>query len=364
MLIGVDASRAIRRVQTGTESYSRHVIEALVARPTPYRYRFYVDREPGAALPVDQRSETRVVRRRRIWTHLGLGAEVWRNPPDRLFVPAHVIPLICRPPAIAVIHDVGYLWYRSAYSPLAWILLYLGTLRNARGARRIVVDSLATARDVERQLAVPAERIRVAYLGGPEVREIVPVESLRTRYGLPERYFLFVGTLQPRKNVPTLLRAFAMARGRFGSDVALALAGPAGRGAAGLKALAGQLGIGDSVHWLGYVSEEDRPGLYAAAAAFVFPSLYEGFGLPVVEAMAWGTPVITSNVSSLPEVAGDAGILVDPRDANALAEAMARVLEDRSFAARLVAAGRVQAARFRWDACAEVIESTFAESVD
>jgi glycosyltransferase involved in cell wall biosynthesis len=361
MLIGVDASRAARAVQTGTESYSRHLIDALVARPTTYRYRLYVDREVGGALPVGERSHTRVIRRGRLWTHLGLGAEVWRDPPDLLFVPAHVIPLVCRPPAIAVIHDVGYLWYRSAYSPLAWILLYLGTLRNARGARTVVVDSLATAHDVQRHLAVRPERIRVAYLGGPDVRELAPEESLRARYRLPEQFFLFVGTLQPRKNVPTLLRAFAIARRHLGGGVALALAGQAGRGAPALKNLASALGISNSVRWLGYVPEEDRPGLYASAAAFVFPSLYEGFGLPVLEAMAWGTPVITSNVSSLPEVAGGAGILVDPRDADALAEAMAQVLEDRSLAARLVAAGRVQAARFRWDTCAEVIESTFGD---
>jgi glycosyltransferase involved in cell wall biosynthesis len=362
MLIGVDATRAIRPVQTGTESYSHHVIEALLARPTEYHYRLYVDRDPGSLLPTSDRSDIRVVKLGHLWTHAGLGVEVLRRPPDLLFIPSHVMPLVCRPPAVAVIHDIGYLWYRSAYTPLAWLLLHLGTIRNARGAARIVVDSQATARDVIRHLGVLPARIRVAYLGGPAVRQVDPDPALQQRYDLPQRYFLFVGTLQPRKNVPLLLRAFALARRRSRGRVALALAGQAGLGADALKSLTGKLGISDDVRWLGYVPSEDRPGLYAAAAAFVFPSLYEGFGLPAVEAMAWGTPVIASNTSSLPEVVGDAGILVDPRDVDALAEAMTRVLDDSALSERLVTAGRVQAAHFRWEACAEVIESTFAES--
>jgi glycosyltransferase involved in cell wall biosynthesis len=274
-----------------------------------------------------------------------------------------VIPLVCRPPAVAAIHDLGYLWYRSAYTPFAWMLLHLGTIRNARGARRIVVDSEATARDVIQFLHVSPDRVRVAYLGGPEVRSVEPDPGLRQRYNLSERYFLFVGTLQPRKNVPRLLRAFAAARERMGGGTVLALAGQAGLGAGALKELAGQLGIGDVVRWLGYVPAEDRPGLYASATAFVFPSLYEGFGLPVLEAMAWGTPVIASAVSSLPEVVGDAGLLVDPLDVAGLADAMARVVEDRSLADRLVASGRRQAARFSWDRCAAELEKVFAEAV-
>jgi glycosyltransferase involved in cell wall biosynthesis len=339
------------------------VISALLARPTDYRYRLYVDRDPGSALPTGERVETRVIRLSRAWTHARLGIEVFQRPPDLLFVPSHVIPLVCRPPAVAAIHDLGYLWYRSAYTPLAWILLHLGTIRNARGARRIVVDSQATARDVIQHLHVSPERVHVAYLGGPDVQEVDLDPGLRDRYNLPERYFLFVGTLQPRKNVPRLLRAFAAARDRLGDRMVLALAGQAGVGAASLKDLAGELGIGDAIRWLGYVPAEDRPGLYAAAAAFVFPSLYEGFGLPVLEAMAWGTPVIASDTSSLPEVVGDAGLIVDPLDVAGLADAMARVAEDRSLADRLVANGRRQAARFSWDRCAAAVEKAFAEAV-
>ncbi len=359
MLVGIDASRAIRPVQTGTEIYSRQLIAALASRPTSNRYRLYVDRNPGSLLPTGERTETRIIPLERAWTHLRLGFDLVRDPPDLLFVPSHVVPLVCRVPSVVTIHDVGYLWYRSAYSPLAWILLHLGTIRNARGARRIVVDSRATANDLIHHFGVPANRLHVAYLGGPNVEEIAPDPSVRARYGLAERYFLFVGTLQPRKNVPGLLRAFAELRRRMAGPVDLVLVGQPGRGEADLRTLARKLGVEDYVRWLGYVPATDRPSLFASASALVFPSLYEGFGLPPLEAMAWGTPVITSNTSSLPEVVGDAGILVNPRDVTELANAMARILDDLTLRERLIAAGRVQAARFTWDRCASDVELAF-----
>src|SRR5207237_505222 len=153
-----------------------------------------------------------------------------------------------------------------------------------------------------------------AYLGGPEVVESPTGAPVERPYGLPDRYFLFVGTLQPRKNLGRVLRAFARVSRTGAAPAVLVLAGAAGRGSPALRQQVSELGLEDRVRWLGYVPEADLPALYAGALAFVFPSLYEGFGLPVVEAMAWGAPVITSSVSSLPEVAGDAALLVDPYD--------------------------------------------------
>jgi glycosyltransferase involved in cell wall biosynthesis len=267
-------------------------------------------------------------------------------------------------PAVATIHDVGYLWNRSAYAPLAWVLLHLGTWHNARVARRIVADSQATARDLVAHFGVPPERIRVAYLGGPSVPEAPPEPIDRSRFGLPSRYFLFVGTLQPRKNLGRVLRAFARLGGTDADSVGLALAGAAGLGSPDLRRQVDELGIAERVRWLGYVAEGDLPGLYAGATAFVFPSLYEGFGLPVVEAMAWGTPVITSSVSSLPEVAGDAAVLVDPYDVDGLARAMQRLLDDACLRDSLIAAGRQRARRFTWERCAEDVEAVFDEAME
>lgn len=363
MLVGIDASRAGRAVRTGTEGYALHLIAALLQRSGRTRYRLYFDRQPPPDFPYPERAEHRVIRFPRVWTHLRLSAELARRRPDLLFVPAHVIPIVCPVPAVATIHDVGYLWHRSAYTPLSWMLLHLGTLQNARAARRIVVDSRATARDLIKHFGVAESRIRVAYLGGPSVRDVTPDPEVIARYRLPPRYFLFVGTLQPRKNLTRLLEAFARISSSSGSSVGLVLAGRPGVGASHLPARAEALGLTDRVTWLSYVAEEHKPSLYAGARALVFPSLYEGFGLPVLEAMAWGTPVIASNVSSVPEVAGEAGLLVDPYDVDGLAQAMARILDDAALRERLIAAGRERAALFTWDRCAAEVEAALDDAI-
>ncbi|HEX5416275.1 MAG TPA: glycosyltransferase family 1 protein [Chloroflexota bacterium] len=358
-LIGVDASRAIRPIQTGTERYSRALIQTLLARPGERRYRLYFDRPPQGCFGDAPNAEQRVIRMPRGWTHLGLGTEIARRPPDLLFVPSHVLPVVCRVPSVATIHDVGYLWHREAYSPLAWLLLHLGTLRNTR-ADRIIADSEATTRDLIANFRVDPARVRVAYLGGPTEQSIGDPTAARQVYKLPARYFLFVGTLQPRKNLRRLLQAFARIAPRY-PDVGLALAGQAGHGAPALVAEVARLGLSERVQLLGYVPPADLPSLFAAAVGFVFPSLYEGFGMPALEAMVWGTPVIASKASSLPEVVGDAGLLVDPYDVASLADALARLLEDPALRQELIAAGRSRAGLFTWDRCSEGVEAVFDE---
>src|SRR5262249_13108037 len=194
------------------------------------------------------------------------------------------------------------------------------------------------------------------------VSEAPPEPIDRSRYGLPARYFLFVGTLQPRKNLSRVLRAFARLSATGEGSLGLALAGAAGVGSPDLRRQVDELGSAERVRWLGYVAQGDVPGLYAGATAFVFPSLYEGFGLPVVEAMAWGTPVITSSVSALPEVAGDAAVLVDPYNVEGLARAMQRLLDDAGLRDGLIAAGRQRARRFTWERCAEDVEAVVDEA--
>jgi glycosyltransferase involved in cell wall biosynthesis len=173
---------------------------------------------------------------------------------------------------------------------------------------------------------------------------------------------LFVGTVQPRKNLARLLQAFAVVCQSTKGKVGLAIAGTDGPGAASMRDVCRRLGIVDSVHWLGYVSDAERRALYGGAVAFVFPSLYEGFGLPVLEAMAWGSPVISSNAASLPEVVGTAGLLIDPYSVDALATAMKRVLDDTSLRSTLIESGHLRAREFTWDRCAEVVDAAFDDA--
>jgi glycosyltransferase involved in cell wall biosynthesis len=222
-----------------------------------------------------------------------------------------------------------------------------------RAADRIITISEASRRDIVRCCNVPEEKVSVTLLAA-SLPALPAGELSRTApiTGIAGPYILNVGTLEPRKNLSGLLEAFAAAC-RRGLPHSLVIAGAGGWGRASIPALAQRLGVGDRVHVAGFIDDRDLPGLYAGADFFVYPSLYEGFGLPVLEAMVCGAPVITSNVSSLPEVAGDAALLVDPRSSTELGEAMLRLAGDAGLRQELRARGRVRAAQFSWERTAD-----------
>jgi len=230
------------------------------------------------------------------------------------------------------------------------------TRRAAHRATSVIVPSEHTAKDVVEVMGVPREKIEViAYGVGEEYypeRTAGDREALRRRHGLPhERYILCVGTLEPRKNLPALIAAFGrLPRAR--RSHCLVLAGSLGWRTEGIDDAIDRSGLAGAVVMPGYLPADELRSLYSYADLFVFPSLYEGFGLPPLEAMACGAPVITSNTSSLPEVVGDAALQIDPRDPDALAEAMSAVLDDESLAASLREKGFDRVKRFSWERAA------------
>jgi glycosyltransferase involved in cell wall biosynthesis len=217
----------------------------------------------------------------------------------------------------------------------------------ARRAAVVLTGSQASARDIASHLRVPEERIVVTPYGvEPRFRPSAPSPEVLARLGIDRPYVACVGTLEPRKNLVTALRAFARVR----EDVALVVVGGSGwRNAAFEEELARVPG---KVVLTGFVSDEDLVGVLAGARCFLYPSLHEGFGFPPLEAMACGTPVVTSSVSSLPEVVGDAGLLVDPRDVEAVSGAVERLLRDDELHARLRSSGLERAASYTWGRCA------------
>jgi glycosyltransferase involved in cell wall biosynthesis len=259
---------------------------------------------------------------------------------------------------IVTIHDVIPRVLPWAFPIKHRLVLATSLARIRRQAEMVIVPSTAAAEDVVRYLRVDRQRISVIPMG-VETRfrptaESGPPPTWRQRYGIPERYMLFVGTLEPRKNVTTLLRAFAMFHAdRSQDELKLVVAGGRGWGREDFSATAEALGLGEHVRFTGFVDDDDLPALYRGAALFIYPSLYEGFGLPVLEAMACGTPVITSNRSSLPEVAGDAALLIDPTQPEALAAAMTTMMNDSQLRQTLRAKGLVRARGFTWDAVAQ-----------
>jgi len=355
MNIGIDASRAARPIRTGTEHYSLHVIRALVDLGADHTFTLYFNQPPEPGLfPARPNVRVRVIPFPRLWTHVRLAAEIAMRPPDVLFVPAHVLPLVPGR-AVATVHDLGYRYFPQAHPWAARAYLEWGTRHNARASRLVIADSRATRDDLVRFYRVPADKIRVAYPGlRPDMRPVrdkAVLDGTLRRYGIEPPYVLYVGTLQPRKNLRRLIEAFA----RVPPPCRLVLAGSKGWMYDEILRRAGELGIGDRVLFPGYVPDKDLPALLSGAALFAFPSLYEGFGLPVLEAMACGAPVVCSDTSSLPEVAGDAAILVPPTDTDALAAALNRVLTDADLRADLSRRGMERARLFTWRRCAEEI---------
>ena len=259
---------------------------------------------------------------------------------------------------IVTIHDVIPLVLPWAFPPRHRLVLATALARIRKQAEMVIVPSRAAAEDVVHFLRVERERISVIPMGCEPrfqpVEDPLRAAALRRRYNLPERYILFVGTLEPRKNVQTLLRAFAQVIAETPQDgLTLVIAGGKGWGGEDYMSTVGALKLHAHVRFAGYVEDEHLPELYRSALLFVYPSLYEGFGLPVLEAMACGTPVITSNRASLPEVAGDAALLVDPTRPEALAAAMTSIIGDGDLRQALRAKGLARARTFTWDAVAQ-----------
>jgi len=357
MLIGIDASRAVAAERTGTENYSLFLIRALLQLDRQNQYRLYFNRPPAPDLiPTAANVEQRVMPFPRFWTHLRLSWEMATRSPDVLFVPAHVLPWVHPRRSVVTVHDLGYIYYPQAHTLWARRYLQWSTAYNARSAAQVIADSQATKDDLVRHCGTPPEKVTVIYPGRDTtfapVRDPACLAAVRERYGIAAPYVLYVGTLQPRKNLTGLLDAFASLLHQ-GRDLYLAIAGKKGWLYEPLFARVRELGLEGRVHFTGYVPQEELPALLSGARLFVLPSLYEGFGLPILEAMACGTPVVCSAVASLPEVAGDAAILVSPHDTTQLVQALARVLDDDALRQQLVQKGLDRATRFSWEQCAQ-----------
>jgi glycosyltransferase involved in cell wall biosynthesis len=278
---------------------------------------------------------------------------------DVLLAPNFVPPPTRAAPVVITVHDLAFRRFPET-APMAtrrWLTRLAGAVARAAA---IIVPSAATKADLLDLYAVEAERVAVIR-HGIDHQTFRPagateIERVRRRYGIDGPYLLFVGGLEARKNLPALLRAYATLPD--GIRPSLVLAGsavpwnPEASVALSEALLRLPPHVREGIALTGYVADPNRAALYTGAAALVFPSLYEGFGFPVLEAMACGTPVVTSNVSSLPEVAGPDAVLVDPRDVESIAHGLRRVLEEEELVRRLRAAGPVRASRFSWDQAA------------
>jgi glycosyltransferase involved in cell wall biosynthesis len=357
MRIAIDASRITIAKRTGTENYALQLLRALLALPEARAHQFtlYFRQAPAPdLLPSYPNVIQRVIPFRRAWTHLRFAVALWQTRPDVAFVPAHTLPLLFPGRGVVTIHDLGYRFFPQAHP--AWQRLYLdlSTRFSAKRAGHILADSRATQADLQSEYGVPAGKIRVVY---PGVAALAPANAseiarVRLAYNLPARYLLFLGTLQPRKNIGRLAEAFAAyIASQPQSDLGLVLAGNTGWLFDLERDVLAALPTSARARLLvtGYVKDADVAALYTGAAAFVFPSLYEGFGFPVIEALACGTPVVCSATSSLPELGAGSTVLVDPLRTESITAGIAEVLAwDSATRAARQSAGQQAAASFTW----------------
>ncbi|MBK8902035.1 MAG: glycosyltransferase family 4 protein [Anaerolineaceae bacterium] len=355
MRIGFDGTPLLGQ-RSGVGHYTGRLLAHLVQQRPEWEYLLFSNRpfeplelELARALPLaDNFGLSRFV-----WMQLVLPRIIRQRQPDLCHFPNNTAPICLERPSVITIHDAS-LFLHSRHHPRSRLLaLRLLLPHVARRATAVITVSHHARQDLIRVLKLPAEKIHVIHEAAPDgFRPLVdPIQRrrLRAKYGLPEQFVLFVGTIEPRKNLKRLIGAIAQLRQR-GCDTRLVMVGPHGWLINGsLEKEIETLGLQDAVQNLGYVPQEDLPGIYSLATVFAFPSLYEGFGLPPLEAMACGTPVLTSQESAMAEICGEAAWLVDPRQAEAIADGLACLLADAEQREHLRQLGLVQAQKYSWE---------------
>jgi glycosyltransferase involved in cell wall biosynthesis len=375
MRIGIDYTAAVRQI-AGIGRYTRGLVNALAKIDRINEYVLFTAGGKSSeewpanfkcrSVPLSDRIFAIVWHRLRlpIWVEAFIGRVDVFHSPDFL------IPPVRKAKTIVTVHDLSFIRLPECADANLRIYLEKAVPRSVERADLVLADSENTKDDLVELLGVPRSKVKVIYPGVDErfrpLKDELALNDVRKRYELPSRFILSLGTLEPRKNLTRLIEAFSLLSllSPFPfpfSPLSLVIAGGKGWLYEDIFRKVEELGLGERVVFTGFVSDADLPVIYNLAELFVFPSLYEGFGLPVLEAMACGTPVVTSNSSSLPEVVGEAGLMVDPMDVEGLAEAMWRALSDHPLRERMIRSGMRRARGFTWEKSAEELLSLYKE---
>lgn len=362
MKLGIDASRAFEPNRTGVGLYAFGIIRGLSRVIPPEHEVFLYTREQilkrREDFPKHFHHKKLSWPPKYFWTHGRLSLEMFLKKPDVLFIPGHVLPLYHPKNSVVMIHDVAFLFFPECYSRFQyryqqWFVNFV-----KKQARAVIVPSQATKNDLIQHFGYDEKKITVIHHGfdpGSFANtSFLNEEIILEKYGIKKPYFLTVGRVELKKNLDTLLLAFEKLCGQFpNGKINLVLAGKPGHGYEKIKKILSGMKYQDRVKELGYVSEEDLPVLFQNALAYLFPSRYEGFGFPLLQAQAAGIPVLASNTSSLPEVAGEGALYVDSSSVDDLSNNMRRILSDATLRGDLIMKGKENLKRFSWQKCAE-----------
>lgn len=360
MTIGIHAHAAFKKERTGVEVYVFRLIRyfAMLEEAKKHRFLLYAPFADSAVrneLPLPENFEIRILRSPILWTQVRLALEMALAKPDVLFIPAHVLPLIHPKNSVVTIHDLAYEYFPEMYPLFHQRYLRWTTKYAISKAKKIIVPSESTKKDLVNLYHASGEKIRVIHMG------FEPQKPKAGERPLPEKYILYIGRLERKKNIEGLIKAFELAKSKYSIPHKLVLLG--GRGCL-FKKIKEAIEVSPAKQDIistGYLADEKRNLFLKFADLFVFPSFYEGFGFPILEAQAAGVPVIASNASCLPEIAGNGALFFAPEDAEELVGLIYKVLSQQNIREALIANGLENIKRFSWKKCAEETLRTLIE---
>ena len=371
MIVGIEAERANMPNPAGPERYAAELIRHLAKLDQKNKYVLYFRTKP---LPwfyqLPPNFSIKVIPFPKFWTQIRISWEMLWHPVDVLLILAATLPLIHGKKSISTIHDIAYELFDGIYTGFMEKYQKFSSRYAAKHATKLLTVSQATKDDLVRVYYTDPNKITVTPLGlaeGFRPMNYEEVQPTLDKYNLTyQKYILFLGTIQPRKNIPKLVEAYEKIKKENHIEEKLIIAGGRGWLWEPILKKVKTSGLDGSVKYLDYIPKEDLPKLLAGAKLHTLPAQYEGFGIPALEAMASGVPTVVSNLSSLPEVVGEAGRLVDPNSADSIAEGLLEVLTDNNLRQQMIGKGLEQAKKFTWENCAkrtlEVIESLRSQS--
>lgn len=366
MIIGIDGNEANVKNRVGIGEYAFELLRQFSElRTKDIEFRIYLKNAPLQDLPEENENwKYRVLKPGKLWTQWRLPFDLYTHKPrpDVFFSPSHYAPRFSPVPTVISVMDLSFLYFPELFYKKDLLQLRSWTKYSINKAIKILTISNSSKNDIIKEYKIAPERVTVTHPGIKDFTSLRPriygMNQLKNKYGIGERYILFVGTLQPRKNIVRLIEAFSKLSEK---DLELVVVGKKGWLFEEILEKPKQLGIENRVMFLENVGNEELPLLYKHAICMVLPSLYEGFGLPVLEAMKYECAVITSDVSSLPEAGGDACLYVNPEDTDDIAAKMSTVINDEKLRKDLIEKGKMQITKFNWENTARETLSALEE---
>lgn len=328
------------------------------------QYIIYLPVDPTGDMPKERDGWKYIILPNKpLWTIFALSTAIRREKPDIFFSPTHYGPIFCPCPQVISILDLSYKYFPELFKKKDLLQLNLWGGYSIRKAAKVITISQSSRSDIIKEYRADPDKVLVAYPGIKQElsikNKVLSMEEIKEKYGVDLPYILFVGTLQPRKNIVRLVEAFSKVKKQ---NLKLVVIGRRGWQYEEILTSPKRFGVEDSVVFLENITDEELPLFYENAECFVLPSLYEGFGLPILEAMKYGCPVLTSNISSLPEAGGEAAIYFDPYNVNDMADKIKKVLEDESLRAKMKKEGLEQVKKFSWEKSAAKVIKVLEEA--